>query len=300
MDMKQLQYFITVVDFDSFTKAAEALYISQSAVSQQIKLLEQELQVELLHRSHRHFQITRAGEFFYHQAKKRLADLEKMKIDTQRIGTKESYVMHIGYLKNYDGLALQHTIASFSSQYPKVELHLVNGNHEELYELLKTGKLDLVLNDQRRAFSDRYVNYQLAYCKCYIEVLAGHPFAKKQKISVEEIKDTACILIAAKAQRLAEREFYQEVLGIKSAFLFAENVKEARLLVAANRGYLLLEGKGQRADQTFVNIALEQNHKAMQRKYCAFWRKEESNVYIEEFAELLRTEFCKENEVSVL
>lgn len=57
------------------------------------------------------------------------------------------------------------------------------GNHEELYELLCTGAVDLVLNDQRRAFSDQYVNLVLAVGNEYIEISSRNPIASLPKIT---------------------------------------------------------------------------------------------------------------------
>lgn len=58
---KQFEYFIKVVELNSFTKAAEEMYISQSAISQQIKLLEEQLGAQLLDRKNRSFTLTPAG-----------------------------------------------------------------------------------------------------------------------------------------------------------------------------------------------------------------------------------------------
>ena len=68
MLFKQMQYFISIVKNNSFTEAAEENYISQSAISQAIKSLEDELGVELLKRSNRSFTLTSAGEYFYKQS----------------------------------------------------------------------------------------------------------------------------------------------------------------------------------------------------------------------------------------
>ena len=57
------------------------------------------------------------------------------------------------------------------------------GSHEELYGLLRTGAADIVLNDQRRAFSDEYVNLLLATCRSCIEVSAHSPLAQMERIS---------------------------------------------------------------------------------------------------------------------
>ena len=63
--LRQIRYFISVVKNNSFSEAAEECHISQSAVSQQIKLLEEELSVKLFDRKNRKFTLTPAGEYFY-------------------------------------------------------------------------------------------------------------------------------------------------------------------------------------------------------------------------------------------
>ena len=68
MLFKQMQYFISIVKNNSFTEAAEENYISQSAISQGIKSLEDELGVKLLKRHNRGFTLTNAGEYFYKQS----------------------------------------------------------------------------------------------------------------------------------------------------------------------------------------------------------------------------------------
>ena len=79
MLLKQMKYFITVVDLHSFTEAAEQCFISQSAISQQIKALEKELGVRLFERSKRQFSLTAAGEYFYRHGKVLLMKLKILK-----------------------------------------------------------------------------------------------------------------------------------------------------------------------------------------------------------------------------
>ena len=76
MFLRQLEYFQSVVKNGSFTLAAEEHHISQSAVSQQIKALEDELGVELLRRRNRRFELTEAGRHFYTRSLVITADLE--------------------------------------------------------------------------------------------------------------------------------------------------------------------------------------------------------------------------------
>lgn len=86
MLLKQMKYFVAVVDCNSFTEAAEACFISQSAVSQQIQALEKELGVKLLHREHRRFFLTPAGEYFYRQSRLILQETERILRETVRTG----------------------------------------------------------------------------------------------------------------------------------------------------------------------------------------------------------------------
>ena len=82
MLLKQLEYFILVCDQKSFTEAANLAFISQSAISQQIKTLEQELGVTLLHRQGRSFTLTPAGNYFYRHGKAILKEVEQVKKET--------------------------------------------------------------------------------------------------------------------------------------------------------------------------------------------------------------------------
>ena len=73
---RQIKYFQAVVRYHSFSEAAEACHISQSAISQQIQALERELGFLLLERKNRSFELTPAGEFFYRKSLVLLADYE--------------------------------------------------------------------------------------------------------------------------------------------------------------------------------------------------------------------------------
>lgn len=111
--LNQLRYFQAVVRCGSFTEAAEACHISQSAMSQQIKALEQELGVQLLERMNRRFVLTPAGEHFYKKSLILVADYDRLVQDTVRMARKDRAELRIGYLKDYGGQAIQIAVARF-------------------------------------------------------------------------------------------------------------------------------------------------------------------------------------------
>ena len=69
------------------------------------------------------------------------------------------------------------------------------GSHEELYRAMETDRVDLVLNDQRRAFSDRYNNEILAESRMYIEISSRNTRGRLEMIDVAELKNIPCILM---------------------------------------------------------------------------------------------------------
>lgn len=285
---KQMKYFVTVVECNSFTEAAELCYISQSAISQQIKLLEHEIGVMLIKRENRKFYLTPAGEYFYRNCKKMMAEITKIKTETMRIGKYANRLLKAGYLKTYCGSGIYNAVADFSSRYPDVKLELTAGNHEELYDGLKNGVLDVILNDQRRAFSNEYINFELAADTLQIEILSTHCLAKEQVIELSALQDCACILIAGNNQKEKERDFYAHTLGFADNFIFAESLETARLLAAAGKGYLPVDGREIIALPTLVRRPLLRSGTALKRTYCAFWKRGNENKYIAVFAELLK------------
>ena len=73
--------------------------------------------------------------------------------------------------------------------------------------MLRSEQADLILNDQRRAFSDEYVNLILTTCTAYVEVSAFSPLAARREITPEELKNHLCILISSASQRETEQEY---------------------------------------------------------------------------------------------
>ncbi len=293
MLLRQIEYFQAVVEQNSFTAAAEQCNISQSAISQQIQALEAELGVQLLERHRRKFNLTPAGELFYKRSVVLTADLEQLRRDTLRIARSGGKELNLGTLISYSGDGFNHAIAAFSELHPEIELHVTVGNHEDLFDGLRFGKLDLVLNDQRRAFSDEYVNLILSESKCYMEIASHNPLSHLEGIEIADLKNTPCILIASAEQRENERSYYRDVVGFRGEFLFAENLQEARVMVVANKGVLPVELND---DDSYFGSAMKRvpllrNGGQITRNLCAFRKKENDRAVLREFEELLVERF---------
>lgn len=275
------------------SQAAEENFISQSAISQQVQALERELGFKLLERKNRTFTMTPAGEYFYQKSLILTADYERMCAEAAKISKGDQASLKIGYLRCYTGAEFHRAVELFSEKYSDVEVSVVYGNHEELYRLLCSGEAYLVLNDQRRAFSEEYVNLILTTCRSFIEVSAHSPLTQVEGITPKELKNIPCILVASEQERETEKEYYHDVVGFRGEFLYADNLEEARLMVIGRKGFLPMEGTGKATlvGNSIVRVPLIRGGDPILRNYCAFWKKDNSGYYVEEFAKLLKAQF---------
>ena len=155
------------------------------------------------------------------------------------------------------------------------------------------GKLDLVLNDQRRAFSDEYINLILSESKCYVEIASHNPLSHLDGIEISDLKNTSCILVASREQQENERSYYRDVVGFRGEFLFAKNLQEARVLVVANKGVMPIElsGSEQYFGSAMKRVPLLRGGSQITRNLCAFRKKENDIPVLREFEELLVERF---------
>ena len=181
----------------------------------------------------------------------------------------------------------------FSEKYPTVDVQITVGSHEELYHAMENGSIDLALSDQRRAFSDAYNNEILAESRIYIELSSKSPLSKLQSIDVKDLKNSSCILVINQSGQKEEQEYYESIIGLKGDFLFADSIQEARLKIITGQGYMPVDVIGEQFwfDTAVCRIPLTRNNHPIKKVYCAFWKKDNSGYYIEDFAEMLKSEF---------
>ncbi len=143
MDTQKLKYILEIAEAGNITRASERLFISQSGLNQQLKLIEKQLGVTLFERDTHNFEITEAGELFLAYAKETINREEQMHTMLQ-----DTINGDIGELKvniaMEQGLQLfTHILPSFYEKYPKVEVKLEDHIVKDQYRLLRDRQLDL-------------------------------------------------------------------------------------------------------------------------------------------------------------
>lgn len=291
--INQIRYFQSVVRLGSFTAAAEEHFISQSAISQQIRALEEELGAELLVRGKRKFTLTPAGEYFYRKSLVLIADHEAICRETKRLAGQNGASLRAGILRGYTGDEFASAVSAFSAEHPDVSVTVTQGNHDELYDLLRTGGIDIVLNDQRRAFSEEYRNIVLDVREYHIEISSQSPIAGLSSIEIDDLKNIPLILVSSAAQRDIERDFYCGYIGFKSDIIFCETSDDAKMLLIQGKGFMPVEGGGKNVVQgsTTSKLLLTRGGEPVIRRYCAFDRSGGKDPNIEAFLAILKSRF---------
>lgn len=154
INLYQLQSFVTVVSEGSMTAAADKLYLTQPAVSQQIRSLEEGLGVELLMRGVRHIKVTSHGELLFEQAKKILQMIQQMEASVSMMNVKLSGHLRVGCLNSIGLHLMTGVLGRFLKNNPEVEMKLEYGRIDDLLKLFRKNALDiLIVPDLEKEFS---------------------------------------------------------------------------------------------------------------------------------------------------
>ena len=286
MLLKQLEYFVCVVDNNSFTLAANEQYVSQSAISQQIKALEASLGVELMVREKRSFQLTPAGQYLYRSGKKLLERFHDVKVETTRIGTDARVSLRIGYLNRYSGIAMQQTVIRMAKRYKNLDIRMYSGSHEELYGMLQDRRVDVVFNDQWQVLSDDYESQLIDKATTIIEVPQG--YTDTGSVELKNVDELPLILVCRGKYTLTEEDHYRKAMGYNGAFAYARTLEEARYLVAGQQGLLLLDRFKYLTDALpgIERKVLTNHGKTMERHYYFVSQRNQDNTYVEAFKDM--------------
>ncbi|MCU6709085.1 LysR family transcriptional regulator [Paenibacillus sp. J5C_2022] len=142
MDMRQLRYFIAIVEERKISAAAEKLHISQPPLSQHLKAMEEELGAKLVERSGKYFEVTEAGEALYKYALQMTQLLEEAKMEVKEVGNGVNGKLKIG-LNTFSVAGLSHLLHQFRELYPKVTYKIQQNESAQLCQLVKDRAIEL-------------------------------------------------------------------------------------------------------------------------------------------------------------
>ncbi len=197
MELRYLHYFATVAEQQSFTRAAEKLRIAQSSISQQIKTLEEELEVKLLLRTKRSVKLTAAGHAFLREANDILNRVEQSRVEAQRAAQGETGALSIGFFKTGSSLFLPELIHAYRTHYPSVRIDLHEQIPSEQLDSLQVGRIDLgFMRPPPKAQAARFVQERVYRDRAVALLPDRHALACSRKISLEKMANENWVLLS--------------------------------------------------------------------------------------------------------
>ncbi|RUL49037.1 LysR family transcriptional regulator [Lysinibacillus antri] len=190
---QQLLVFVTVVDKQNFSRAAEALHMTQPAVSQYIQMLERNVGTKLLNRNNKYVRLNKAGEIVYHHAKEILGLYTKMKNLVDDLTNTATGELSIGASYTFGEYVLPHIIARLREQFPLIKPTITIGNTHEIEELVNSNQIDLGIVEGEIKSKKLYIE-DIAEDFMYIIVSAKHPFIKQEDLTLKALQEETWIV----------------------------------------------------------------------------------------------------------
>lgn len=145
MELRQLRYFVAIVDHGSLSRAALILHVAQPALTQQLRQLEEELGVQLLHRSAQGVLSTDAGKVFYEHAQAILKQVADARSAVAQSAERPSGAVTLGLPHSISGALALPLLTATRAQYPEITLQLTEELTGNLGDQLKSGRINLAV-----------------------------------------------------------------------------------------------------------------------------------------------------------
>ncbi len=235
-----MEMFRAVAEEKSFTKAAERLHVSQSAVSRQVKLLEEELGSVLLHRGPRHATLTPSGELLLktaHRVQRELQDALSQISETR--------TLHRGSLSLAGGMTvcmyiLPRVLKRFRALYPAVELAVTSAASAVVLERIRRHELDLALLTLPIVAEDLQVVPALKE-EMVLVTAPGHPLMRERPVPPKNLSRYPLITYesGSNTRRVLDEFFFEEQLPSRIA-METENVEIIKAMVGNGLGVSII------------------------------------------------------------
>ncbi len=233
MEWREIQNFVVVAETGSISKAAERLFISQPALSRQIRALEGKLGFPLFNREARGIELTEAGEQFLVEARKLLDDLQHTNRVVDALRLSQPSVVRIGAPSVVIRYIVTPALIAFREIEPSVEIEAVEAqDYDELLDMLEENRVHLIvagklLWNERLGWEDLYT-YRM-----YVLVSHDHAFANRPFVTTEDLTNERVLILS---QGHSPRLLYQDAMGDRKPRRVVESHNPDTLLMLAQSG----------------------------------------------------------------
>ena len=252
MEIRQLEYFLMVSKVNSFTRAAERLYVSQPAVTNAVRALEDELGIQLFDRGQKQALLTIEGKIFCKHVEQLMTGISNTLEEINSLKNLSSGILRLG-LTPLGGIpACVLLIKNFIESYPNINVSIHEDNTENLQKLLIEDKLDVAI-----VFSgceNNSITYiELAKQELVLCCNKQHRFRRYNVINIEELKNENFIFIDNNpiyTQKI--KNFFNE----KNIIIKSGHVQTIKNLISTGCGIAILPEAICDTDDNLITVAL--------------------------------------------
>jgi DNA-binding transcriptional LysR family regulator len=189
MNLRQLRYAVALAEAQSFTKAADNEYVVQSALSQQLRKLEDELGVALFERTTRSVALTPAGEALLPLMHQVLAGVDQIKFDAQALSGTIAGRLTVGMMEvPSESLDVAALMATFHDRYPEVSVTLRSGGSDLLIEAVRDRKLDVAVVGSNVSTPTGRLTFTELFTEPLVAVLpSSHELAGRRSVLLDQL-----------------------------------------------------------------------------------------------------------------
>jgi DNA-binding transcriptional LysR family regulator len=236
MQIETLKVFCDLVESRSFSRAATRNYITQSAVSQQVKNLESKFETQLLRRDGRTVTPTTAGRKFYESSRAILDKFEHLQQEMKSAGQGVAGSIRVATIYSVGIYEMSVVIKSFLKIYPKVNLHVEYSKGAQVYEDCLHGIIDLGIVPYPEARKGLRI-IPLPADKLVMICAPEHSLAQRRYIDIEELKEENFIAFekGLASQKAIERIFHEHSVNVKVVMEF-DNIETIKRSVEIAAG----------------------------------------------------------------
>jgi len=241
MEISSLAAFIAVADNQSFSLAAEKLFITQPAISKRISVLEGSLDSKLFDRMGRNIFLTEAGQALMPIARKILQDVVEAKRNVQNISGLASGELKIASSHHVGLHYLPPILKRFGSEFSQVSLNIQFINSEEAIEAIMNQNIEMAFTTLPNSLDSQLTKQCVWKDSLHFVIAKDHALSKKKQLMLNELQYFPAILPEEHSTtfKIIEAEFSNHHLPLKSTMTvnFLETIK---MLVAAGLGWSVL------------------------------------------------------------
>jgi len=188
----KIKTFLSLVETESFTKTADILFITQPAVSHQIRLLEKEYGITIFNRSGKSLKLTAEGEILFKYAQRAVA-IEEAAIHALEDARHNIKRLNIGMTATAEENLLPQVIAEYCNIHGKTKIRIETGTLESLRTYLQTYEIDMAIVGGNIA-DDEFTTVKIDTDYLNLVVSPENPLAKSSMVSLQELKKERLIL----------------------------------------------------------------------------------------------------------